>query len=122
MISNLRLKLLWEDLLPVLVLTMSIGLKSAMHLEMLANGLENLAERHAQWIRYGFQPYFTLVTTYDVPYSSGIKKFADRLKIGYEHTKIKYRIVNGKYEFKTVPSSEWRGLWDIIFIYILYAS
>jgi hypothetical protein len=63
--------------------------------------INNLAARFSTQIADGFQPTFTLVTTYDVSWSPSISAYAAERNIQYFHRKLEYKIVNGVWKFRT---------------------
>ncbi|MBX2921162.1 MAG: hypothetical protein KF746_03140 [Chitinophagaceae bacterium] len=66
--------------------------------------ITNLAAKHASDIATGlYQPALFLITTYDVPWSLKVSKFAKDKNVQYYHRRSKYKMdKNGSYKFKFV--------------------
>jgi RHS repeat-associated protein len=65
--------------------------------------ITNLSVIHQNDIRSNnYNPSLTLITTYDVSWSTGIALFALTRNVQYFHRRAMYRLVNKQYEFKFV--------------------
>jgi len=57
--------------------------------------IDNLAYEQRNLMTRGFRPGLILVTTSNVPYSSSIKRYANKMQIGYMHIIPMFRYHSG---------------------------
>jgi RHS repeat-associated protein len=62
--------------------------------------ISNHSARNQGNLANGIKPGFTLITTYDVKFSSGISRHANGKNMTYTHVRSEYKIVNGGYKFR----------------------